>query len=113
MFESHFGFAAPPFQLSTDSRFYFETKGHSPALSYLKYGVYQREGFVVFTGEVGSAKTTVVRTLMDRLDTREIAAAHVVNTQRDSYGLLYAICTAFNLARLSQLAPDTTSKCLI
>lgn len=97
MFESHFGFGAPPFQLSPDPAFYFESRGHGQALSYLKYGVYQREGFVVFTGEVGSGKTTLVRTLIDRLDSREIVVAHVVNTQYDSYGLLYAICMAFHL----------------
>jgi general secretion pathway protein A len=97
MFESHFGFSAAPFQLSPDPRFYFESQGHGHALSYLKYGVYQREGFIVFTGEIGSGKTTIVRTLLERLNSREIVAAHVVNTQLDSCELLHAICTAFNL----------------
>lgn len=97
MFESHFGFSAPPFQLSPDPSFYFESRGHGQALSYLRYGVYQREGFIVVTGEIGSGKTTLVRTLLEGLDSREVVAAQVVNTQLDSYDLLYAICTAFGV----------------
>lgn len=97
MFESHFGFVAAPFQLSPDPSFYFESKGHGLALSYLKFGVHQGEGFIVVTGEIGSGKTTLVRALLEGLDTREVVAAQVVNTQLDSYDLLHAICTAFGV----------------
>jgi len=97
MFESHFGFSAPPFQLSPDPRFYFESKGHAQALSYLKYGVYQREGFIVVTGDIGSGKTTLVRTLLEGLDPKEVAAAQITNTQLDSNDLLQAICTGFGV----------------
>ena len=98
MFDTHFGFSGPPFQLSPDPSFYFESKGHGLALSYLKYGVYQREGFIVVTGEVGSGKTTLVRALLESLDSREVVAAQVVSTQLDSSDLLLAICTAFGVA---------------
>jgi len=97
MFEAHFGFSAAPFQLSPDPSFYFESKGHGQALSYLKYGVYQREGFIVVTGEIGSGKTTLVRALLEGLDPRELAAAQVTNTQLDSSDLLHAICTGFGV----------------
>jgi len=97
MYESHFGFSAAPFQLSPDPSFYFESKGHGRALSYLNYGVYQREGFIVVTGEIGSGKTTLVRTLLEGLDASQVVAAQVVNTQLDSYDLLHAICTAFGV----------------
>lgn len=97
MFESHFGFSAPPFQLSPDPRFYFESRGHGQALSYLKYGVYQREGFIVVTGEVGSGKTTLVRTLLDSLEPRDVVAAQVVSTQLDDRDMLHAICSAFGV----------------
>ena len=97
MFESQYGFRAPPFQLSPDPSFYFASKGHGQALSYLKYGVYQKEGFIVVTGEIGSGKTTLVRTLLEGLDPREVVAAQVVNTQLDSSELLHAICTAFGV----------------
>src|SRR5207245_10692727 len=97
MFESHFGFNAAPFQLSPDPSFYFESKGHGQALSYLKYGVYQREGFIVVTGEIGSGKTTLVRALQEGLDSREVVAAQVTNTQLDSGDLLHAICTVFGV----------------
>lgn len=97
MFESHFGFSAAPFQLSPDPSFYFESAGHGQALSYLKYGVYQREGFIVVTGEIGSGKTTLVRTLLEGLNSGEVVAAQVVNTQLDSGELLHAICTAFGV----------------
>lgn len=97
MFESHFGFSASPFQLSPDPSFYFESKGHGQALSYLKYGVYQREGFIVVTGEVGSGKTTLVRTLLDGLASRDVVAAQVVSTQLDDRDMLHAICSAFGV----------------
>ena len=97
MFESHFGFSAAPFQLSPDPSFYFESRGHGQALSYLKYGVYQREGFIVVTGEIGSGKTTLVQTLLEGLDSRTVVAAQVVNTQLDADDLLHAICTAFGV----------------
>lgn len=97
MFESHYGFAAPPFQLSPDPSFYFASKGHGQALSYLKYGVYQREGFIVVTGEIGSGKTTLVRRLLEGLDAADVVAAQVVNTQLDTSELLHAISMAFGV----------------
>src|SRR3954463_6397941 len=97
MFESHFKFIKPPFQLSPDPSFYFESSGHGRALSYLKYGVYQREGFIVVTGAIGSGKTTLVRKLLESLDPREVSAAQIVSTQLDSYELLRAVCTAFGV----------------
>jgi putative secretion ATPase (PEP-CTERM system associated) len=95
MFESHFGFSSTPFALNPDPGFFFASKGHARALAYLKYGVFQREGFIVVTGEIGSGKTTLVRTLLDGLKSDEVVAAQVHNTQLDSSELLLAICTAF------------------
>ena len=97
MFESHFGFSAAPFQLSPDPHFYFASRGHGHVLSHMKYGVYQGEGFIVVTGEIGSGKTTLVRTLLGGIDKRDIVAAQVVSTQLDTRDLLHVICTAFGL----------------
>lgn len=95
MFESHFGFTASPFALNPDPAFYFASKGHGRALAYLHYGVHQREGFIVVTGEIGSGKTTLVRALLDSLRPSEVVAAHVSNTQLDSVELLHSVCNAF------------------
>ena len=64
MYESHFGLSGAPFQLNPDPAFYFDSRGHSNALAYLRFGVYQGEGFIVVTGEIGAGKTTLVRTLL-------------------------------------------------
>ncbi len=98
MFESHFGLSASPFALNPDPAFFFASKGHSRALAYLKYGVFQREGFIVVTGEIGSGKTTLVRALLDGLDADLVVAAQVRNTQLDSTELLHSICVAFGVA---------------
>ena len=97
MFDAHFGFREPPFRLGPDPRFYFESSGHGKALAYLKYGVYQSEGFIVVTGEIGSGKTTLVRKLLEGIDPREVVAAQVVSTQLDSHELLRAVCIAFGV----------------
>ena len=97
MFEAFFGLQAAPFQLSPDPGFLFESRGHSQALAYLKYGVYQREGFVVVTGEIGAGKTTLVRALLEGLDAQQLVAAQISNTQLDETELLASICHAFGV----------------
>jgi len=97
VFETHFGFSAPPFQLNPDPTFYFGSKGHSNALAYLQYGVHQAEGFIVVTGDIGAGKTTLVRTLLEGLDATQVKAAQIASTQLDATGLLQAMLTAFGV----------------
>ncbi len=97
MYEDFYGFSGKPFQLSPDPAFYFGSKGHSSALSYLKYGVYQGEGFLVITGDIGTGKTTLVRALLNELDAREVIAAQIVSTQLDADDLLRSVATAFGV----------------
>lgn len=97
MYESHFGFSGPPFQLNPDPAFYFNSKGHSRAMGYLQYGVMQGEGFIVITGEIGAGKTTLLRTLLEGLDRQKVLAAQIVSTQLESGELLQAIITAFGI----------------
>ncbi|HWP21011.1 MAG TPA: XrtA/PEP-CTERM system-associated ATPase [Burkholderiaceae bacterium] len=100
MYESHFGLSGPPFQLNPDPAFYFDSRGHSNALAYLKFGVYQAEGFIVVTGEIGAGKTTLVRTLLEGLDPDQVVAAQIVSTQLESGDLLRSIITAFGIPPL-------------
>jgi general secretion pathway protein A len=97
MYESHFGLGGPPFQLNPDPAFYFDSRGHSNALAYLRFGVYQGEGFIVVTGEIGAGKTTLVRALLEGLDPDRIVAAQVVSTQLESGDLLRSIVTSFGI----------------
>jgi general secretion pathway protein A len=97
MFESYFGFSANPFQLNPDPAFYFASKGHRKAFAYLQYGVFQREGFIVITGEIGAGKTTLVRTLLNQIDPNSVVAAQLVSTQLDADDLLRAVAISFGL----------------
>jgi general secretion pathway protein A len=97
MIEAHFGLHTPPFPLSPDPEGWFESSGHARAMSYLKFGVFQREGFIVVSGEIGAGKTTLVKSLLAQLDPAQVVAAEVGNTQLDSFELLRAIGQAFGV----------------
>jgi putative secretion ATPase (PEP-CTERM system associated) len=98
MYEPFFGFTAAPFRLNPDPAFFFGSRGHRNALSYLKYGVYQSEGFVVVTGEIGAGKTMLVRTLLSELESANIVAAQIVSTQLEAGDLLRSVAMAFGIA---------------
>jgi len=98
MYEDFYGLSGSPFQLSPDPSFYFGSKGHEIAYSYLKYGVYQGEGFLVITGEVGAGKTTLVRAVLEHLDPNTIVAAQIVSTRLEADDLLRAVANAFGIA---------------
>jgi putative secretion ATPase (PEP-CTERM system associated) len=97
MYESFYGLTGKPFQLNPDPSFYFGSRGHKRAYAYLEYGLYQSEGFIVITGEIGAGKTTIVRNLLEQLDSTKVLAVQIVSTQLDADDLLRSIGVAFGL----------------
>jgi putative secretion ATPase (PEP-CTERM system associated) len=97
MYESFYALTGKPFQLNPDPEFFFASRGHARAYAYLQYGLHQSEGFIVITGEVGAGKTTLVRSLFQRLDTAKVVAAQLVSTQLDAEDLLRSVATAFGV----------------
>lgn len=68
MYEQFYGFSEKPFNTTPDSRFFFPSPKHTEALNSLIYAVNERKGFVAITGAIGAGKTTVCRTLLNKLD---------------------------------------------
>ncbi len=96
MYLSFFGFREPPFQLSPDPRFFFYSKKHQEAFSHILYGIKERKGFIVITGEVGTGKTTLCRLLLATLDS-SIRTALLFNPQWTALELLQSINQDFGL----------------
>lgn len=97
MYESFFGLSGKPFQLNPDPSFFFASRGHKRALAYLEYGLHQNEGFIVITGEVGAGKTTLVKSLLQRLDPDKVVAAQLVSTHLDAEDMLRMVSAAFGI----------------
>lgn len=68
MYEKFYEFSEKPFNTTPDSKFFFPSDKHSEALNSLIYAINERKGFVVVTGEIGAGKTTVCKTLLNKLD---------------------------------------------
>ena len=98
MYESFYGLTGKPFQLNPDPSFYFGSRQHRRAMAYLEYGLHQNEGFIVITGDVGAGKTTIVRSLLNKLDPGKVIAAQLVSTQLDAEDTLRMVGAAFGLA---------------
>ncbi|MBF0478108.1 MAG: AAA family ATPase [Candidatus Omnitrophica bacterium] len=91
MYLSFYGFKEMPFNMTPDSRYFFESPKHTEALSTLLYAVQVRKGFVVVTGDIGSGKTTVCRTFLNRLDQNAVKTALIVNTHISGKDLLITV----------------------
>lgn len=93
-----FGFREHPFQMTPDPRLFYDSSVHRKAYAHLTFGLAQREGFVVITGEVGAGKTTLVERLCSELDPDSFTIARIVTTQVSGEDLLRLVADAFGVA---------------
>ena len=68
MYEDYYGFVQPPFSLTPDPRFLYRSESHDLALQQVWQAIRRKEGFIVLTGDIGTGKTTLCRTLLEQFD---------------------------------------------
>jgi type II secretory pathway predicted ATPase ExeA len=128
MYTEFFGFQDKPFSVTPDPRMFFENRTYDEAYANLLYGIRERKGFLLLTGEVGTGKTTILRRLMDEL-TPTVRLVFFYNTTLTFEELLTFICdelqlkvngsgqlgkiTALNKLLLDQLSKGSTAALFI
>ena len=97
MYTSFFGLNEKPFSITPDPRYLFMSERHTEGLAHLIYGVKEGGGFIQLTGEVGTGKTTLVRSLLQQLpETADVAL--ILNPQLSRVEFLSAICEELGVA---------------
>ncbi len=79
MYRNFFQFSEKPFDITPDPKFLYLSRAHREVLSSLIYGIRERRGFIVVLGEAGTGKTTLLRSVFDRLG-EEVKVANIFNT---------------------------------
>ncbi len=97
MYWEHFGFSEQPFALTPNPEFLFLSSHHQEAFAHLLYGIDTRTGFIVLSGEVGTGKTTIIRTLLNQLSPDTHRTALIFNPTLSPLGLLQEINREFSL----------------
>ncbi len=97
MYRYFFGFNDSPFGASPDPRFLYLTPQIQEALACLQYGIAARRGFVVMTGEVGTGKTTLLKTVLSSFVKQRISTAFVFNPRLDVLDFLEFVLADFGI----------------
>src|SRR5512143_1697511 len=99
MFENHFGLRENPFVAGHQHRFVYPSPEHLEALAHLRYGIENREPFVLITGEVGTGKTTALYDVLGEWQTRVVVAL-ITNSALTRDELLEEISLRFGVPAL-------------
>jgi general secretion pathway protein A len=97
MYCDFFGFSEKPFTITPNPHFIFLSSIHREAFARLLYGIDCHAGFISLTGEVGTGKTTMLRTLLSQLDPEKYRSALIFNPCLSSEQLPAAICGEFGI----------------
>jgi general secretion pathway protein A len=97
MYCDFFGLTEKPFTITPNPHFMFLSSNHREAFAHLVYGIDSHAGFIALTGEVGTGKTTLLRTLLTNLDPEKYRSALVFNPCMTAEQLLAAICQEFEV----------------
>ena len=96
MYEAFFKLKAKPFELVPNPAFIYMSRSHKKAMHYLYYGIREKAGFILLTGEVGSGKTTIISDLIKQVDPN-VTLARIFNTRVTYHQLLAMINDDFGL----------------
>ncbi|MBI3001734.1 MAG: AAA family ATPase, partial [Deltaproteobacteria bacterium] len=98
MYEEFYGLKEKPFNLTPDPRFFFLSENHRGAFEHLLYGIKEREGFILITGEVGAGKTTLCRALLNKIESQSTDSALILNPMFSGQELLQCILGDFGIS---------------
>jgi general secretion pathway protein A len=98
MYKSFFGLRESPFNINPDPRFLHRTPRIQEALDQLTYGVQNRKGLLLLTGEVGTGKTTLINHLLDWLRERQTPTAFIFNSHLKVNHLFDFILSDFGIS---------------
>jgi general secretion pathway protein A len=101
MYSEFFGLNEKPFSITPDPRYLYMTARHSDALAHLIYGIRESGGFIQLTGEVGTGKTTLIRSLLEQMP-EAAKLAVILNPNLSALEFLAAICVELGIDLPSQ-----------
>jgi len=107
MYLGYYRLKEDPFSLTPNPDYLFLSEGHKEALARIQFGIEMRKGFVVLTGDVGSGKTTLIRTYIKNQPPNQKISL-IVNTRVTAKNLLQNICKDFSIkADYPKLSKDS------
>ncbi|MBM4118100.1 hypothetical protein FJ251_10250 [bacterium] len=115
MYLEFFGLREKPFNVTPDPHFLYMSPSHQEAFANLLYGIRERKGFILVTGEVGTGKTTLLHNLLANLDS-DIRSVFVYHTGLDFGDLLESIHHELGIpieTRTRAALLQSLSRCLI
>jgi general secretion pathway protein A len=115
MYREFYGLREKPFVLTPDPQFLYLSDSHRTAIDSLYYGIEQREGFIVITGDIGTGKTTICRAFLEKLD-KNVKTAVIFNSFLTEEELLESILLDFGFTskgRTKKERIDALNKLLI
>ena len=96
MYEDYFGFKEKPFSIAPDPSYLFMSRQHKNAISSIEFGLMDNAGLILFTGEIGTGKTTIMRHILSKIEDNFIVAV-VVNTNVNANQLLGLVLEDFGI----------------
>jgi general secretion pathway protein A len=111
IYQQYFALSCEPFSIVPDPGFLYPSSQHRQAVAHLKYGLDREGGFVLLTGEVGTGKTTLTRTLIKRLPAH-VRVAYVLNSTFDAADVLASICEELGIKLPKSSKTSLTKNCV-
>jgi len=102
MYKEFYGLKEMPFNITPDPHFLFLSPGHQEAIQHLRYGIAEKKGFIVLTGEVGCGKTTLCRYLLDEIEDKPIETALILNPRVSETQLLQGILRELGVEKVKR-----------
>ncbi|MDE2028738.1 MAG: AAA family ATPase, partial [Candidatus Omnitrophica bacterium] len=105
MYKDFYKLKESPFNITADPGFFFPSSRHEEAFNHLVYGIQSRRGILVITGEIGTGKTTLCRTILNRLD-KSVKTALILNPVFSDMQLLQMIINDLGISYVKKTKLD-------